>query len=217
MKLYEVEAMDMVRDNIGGYIKDKKNDMSYRKCANAITMFCEKEGIDYSISDVAITYYIGNGEREDPIPLAFITAFCKTFDVSADWLLGITKSKTVNMNMKIATKMTGLLDDEINAFKSIFEDPLVAKFHNPISYIIQSPAFSGLFRAYAKYCDNNLSTGIIQETPPKKEDVDLWEHLGMLNGVISYYATNAALSANEWISENRQQKIKERKKATRRK
>ena len=61
----------------------------------------------------------------------------KTFDVSVDWLLGLTETPSINEDMKIAQKTTGLSGKAIQIIRNC-EAP------NTLSKLIEDPEFKAL-------------------------------------------------------------------------
>lgn len=89
-----------------------------------------------------------NGNRRE-IRSDTLIKLCKHFNVSADWLLGLSSAQSVDENIKIATKTTGLSEKAIEILQTTnkqFSDNL-----NTLSKMIESPLFSDLIASLRHY------------------------------------------------------------------
>lgn len=89
-----------------------------------------------------------NGNRKE-IRSDTLIKLCKHFNISADWLLGLSSAQSIDENIKIATKTTGLSEKAIEILQTTnkeFSDNL-----KTISKMIESPLFSDLITSLRHY------------------------------------------------------------------
>ena len=92
-----------------------KNDNKMDKEWGITDLIKEFEKKGYSINRNKI-YRIEAGQNPDPYTLE---AYCKVFNVSTDYLLGQSKSKTKDENIKMICKYTGLSEEAIKTLNRI--------------------------------------------------------------------------------------------------
>lgn len=94
---------------------------------------------ELNLSAATIGYY-ENGDRIPDIEIA--ERIAKYFNVSADYLLGLSDAKTTEQNIKIACEVTGLSDDVVNTLHSkIVNNNKNKKIYN---YMISNEIFHNL-------------------------------------------------------------------------
>jgi len=143
---------DTIADRIGGYLSD--SDMSFQDCANRINKFCAEKKIDYFASPQGIHQYLRTGKRETKITPAFISAFAQTFNVSVDWLMGLSETPAVDYEYKSVAKILGVADHmTIIALEKAFNRPYQDKeLHKPLlEKLVQSKEFGRMFDGYKQW------------------------------------------------------------------
>lgn len=86
---------------IGERIKKLRGNTSQEKCAQAL-----------GISRGALSFY-ENGDRKPDAEILY--KMCKYFSVSADYLIGITDNPSVDADIQVACKVTGLSEKAVNS------------------------------------------------------------------------------------------------------
>ncbi len=97
------------------------------------------------VSSSAMKNYL-KGER--PLHLDNIYALCTYFSVSADWLLGITDTRSIEKDVQLATKTIGLSEKAVN--KIINADEL-GSLRNDLSHMIEQDGMKNLLEWYSVY------------------------------------------------------------------
>lgn len=108
---------------IGRRLKEVRGDMSQSECASRL-----------NISRAALSYYENGGRAIDTTVLC---EFCKLFNVSSDYILGISENKTTNKDIKTACAVTGLSEEAIQSVININEKMSL----EDLNYILKSPYF----------------------------------------------------------------------------
>ena len=112
---------------------------------------------------------VGFYEAGERIPVALgIKKIAETYNVSADWLLGLSEVKTRDMTISQACEMTGLSQSTVEKLKEpseLFDIPL-SKF---ISLLIDNP----LFPHFMYYVENAAKASVISLATPDIEPEDL--------------------------------------------
>ena len=147
---------DTIAEKIGGYLSD--SDMSFQDCADRINEYCVENEIDYSSTPQGIHQYLRTGKRETKITPAFISVFAQTFNVSADWLMGLADTQSIDADNKSVSKVLGLTDSEtIEALKQALtrkrKDDDICK--PLLEKVIQSDEFGRLFDGYYLWLHSN--------------------------------------------------------------
>ena len=107
---------------MGKRIRKLRGNISQDKCAEAL-----------GISRGALSFY-ENGERKPDAEIIFkMSAY---FNVSADYLLGISNNKTIDMNLKAVCKYTGLSENAIEHILTLNDTKL--SYFNTQDYLTYS-------------------------------------------------------------------------------
>ena len=94
----------------------------------------EKVGKNLYISHTIISQ-IENGNRD--VTAVELSMFAQYYNVSADYLLGLTDCKAAKHDMRIACEMTGLNEEEIEIIRYITKVPFARAMLRDIIYAVQ--------------------------------------------------------------------------------
>jgi len=148
---------DTIAERIGGYLSS--SEMSYQDCADRINEYCVENRIDYSSTPQGIHQYLRTGKRETRITPAFISIFAKTFNVSADWIMGLSDTPSIDADDKSVSKALGISDPlTIEALRKAFAtEPNRYSYTPLLEKIVQSKDFNRLFDGYKQWVLNHLN------------------------------------------------------------
>lgn len=118
---------------IGKRIREVRGKMSQIECADKL-----------GISRAALSYY-ENGSRA--IDTTVLCEFCKLFNVSSDYILGLSEAKTTSEDMKAACKVSGLPESTIERLRSI-ADSVNGLSKEDLVYILESKQFSDIVSVF---------------------------------------------------------------------
>lgn len=118
---------------VGKRIREVRGKMNQTECA-------EKLGI----SRAALSYY-ENGSRA--IDTTVLCEFCKLFNVSSDYILGLSEAKTTSEDMKAACKVSGLPESTIEHLRSI-ADSVNGLSKEDLVYILESKQFRDIVSVF---------------------------------------------------------------------
>ena len=162
---------DTIAERIGGYLSER--DMSFQDCADRINEYCAENGIDYSSTPQGIHQYLRAGKRETRITPAFISIFAQTFNVSCDWIMGLSDTPSVDMSDKSVAKALGISDPRtIESLKKVFSTaPNRDKYTQMLEQIVQSKDFYRLFEGYKQWIQSHLNYyGVLDEVQDKASE-----------------------------------------------
>lgn len=128
---------------MGKRIRELRGSLSQDKCADAL-----------GISRGALSFY-ENGDRKPDAEIIFKMA--DYFNVSSDYLIGLSGCKSINDDIKVANKFTGLSEKAICNLQKINEAEL--SYHNPKMdyYIYPDPITSKYKSEFLNYLLENES------------------------------------------------------------
>ena len=118
---------------IGKRIREVRGKMSQIECADKL-----------GISRAALSYY-ENGSRA--IDTTVLCEFCKLFNVSSDYILGLSEAKTTSEDMKAACKVSGLPESTIERLRSI-ADSVNGLSKEDLVYILESKQFRAIVSVF---------------------------------------------------------------------
>jgi len=155
---------DTIAGRIGSYLSER--DMSFQDCADRINEYCTENEIDYSSTPQGIHQYLRTGKRETRITPAFISIFAQTFNVSADWIMGLSETMSIDVSDKSVSKALGISDPMtikalVQALSTHRKDiisctPLLEK-------VVQSEEFNKLFDGYKIWIESHLDYHYISD------------------------------------------------------
>ena len=114
---------------IGKRIREVRGKMSQIECADKL-----------GISRAALSYY-ENGSRA--IDTNVLYEFCKLFNVSSDYILGLSEARATSEDMKTACKVSGLPESTIECLRSI-ADSVNGLSKEDLVYILESKQFKDI-------------------------------------------------------------------------
>lgn len=114
---------------IGKRIREIRGKMSQIECADKL-----------GISRAALSYY-ENGSRA--IDTNVLYEFCKLFNVSSDYILGLSEARATSEDMKTACKVSGLPESTIECLRSI-ADSVNGLSKEDLVYILESKQFKDI-------------------------------------------------------------------------
>lgn len=114
---------------IGKRIREVRGKMSQIECADKL-----------GISRAALSYY-ENGSRAIDTNVLF--EFCKLFNVSSDYILGLSEARATSEDMKTACKVSGLPESTIERLRSI-ADSVNGLSKEDLVYILESKQFKDI-------------------------------------------------------------------------
>jgi transcriptional regulator with XRE-family HTH domain len=110
---------DRISDLISEY-KSNHDNGSLKDLVKDINAFATEHGIDTSITDVALSNYQNNIRTPNVATLLLLVRF---FDVSADWLLGISKIRSIEPNIQKAAEYLNCSSETLRYLKRTFSTP----------------------------------------------------------------------------------------------
>lgn len=117
---------------VGKKLREIRGDMNQQECAAKL-----------GISRAALSYY-ENGSRA--IDVAVLHEFCKLFNVTSDYVLGLSSDPTTDKDTKTAIAVTGLSEKAIQAIQSI---DVVSEKKEDLNYILESEYFKEIAAVFA--------------------------------------------------------------------
>ncbi len=137
--------------------------------------FADKLGM----SRATVGFYAAGKRIPDALGVRTIAAKC---DVSADWLLGLAKDRTTNIDVKMVCEYTGLSEKATSIIRNMnWTDTGHESLANIFSELIEDPAFLQVIGGFAMACNAQLlSVGEnIEEIEQfEKDHMDKLESMG---------------------------------------
>ena len=146
------------KSKITGDFATRLEDLIQEKKKEGITI--EMISKDTGVPTGSISKYQNDGGVagiDSLVPLA------KYFNVSTDFLLGLTEHPTTNLEVKELIKIIGLDESSINNIKYLIDNPLIGK--ECLTEFFSTPNLFQLFFAYKNYRENinHDSSNVITE------------------------------------------------------
>ena len=135
------------------------------------------------IAESSISKYLSCDAEPKLVPLANIA---KYFDVSVDYLLGISNCKQYQEDMQAVSKFTGLTDEALNFFTSakgftsakrltpVKSDEIIA-----LSCMLENELWKDVLRSYIRYADTAYAV-LFRETLESKIESELGDWVSEL-------------------------------------
>ncbi len=115
---------------------------------------------NYSVN--VIRQEISKVEKGKFPQLYLIEGYSKYFNVTSDYLLGLRETKTVDENIAMISKVTGLTDESIEVLKALRKGNGMDLFFDTLNHIISSDKqlFISFIDAVSLYFDNEYDTPV---------------------------------------------------------
>lgn len=115
---------------------------------------------NYSVN--VIRQEISKVEKGKFPQLYLIEGYSKYFNVTSDYLLGLRETKTVDENIAMISKVTGLTEESIEILKALRKGNGMDLFFNTLNHIISSDKqlFISFINAVSLYFDNKYDTPV---------------------------------------------------------
>lgn len=115
---------------------------------------------NYSVN--VIRQEISKVEKGKFPQLYLIEGYSKYFNVTSDYLLGLRETKTIDENIAMISKVTGLTDESIEVLKALRKGNGMDLFFYTLNHIISSDKqlFISFIDAVSLYFDNEYDTPV---------------------------------------------------------
>lgn len=142
---------------------------------------------NYEVSDKNHSRkYANEGMRAE-----YLRIFADLYDVSADYLLGLTDVKSPNPDIQTAVEITGLSEEAINSLRTLINAGKYQQNVEFINHLLSDPRFSyRLLNEIHRYCGRllNYANAVVITKKEQESNSHLSEDewlIGQINGTIS--------------------------------
>ena len=167
----QTEFYERIKEQIAN-VKAERGFTSIEQIADDIGRFCAANDIDGSVSKQALHSFTQENGNKPTYGSMYI--LCKYFDVSSDYLVGLSHTPSTDENVKTAVRVLSVEDEKtINAIKDIFEVLSATSDHQDFSpefpnylrgkelqplieKIIQTDSFRNMFGGYEDFIVHSI-------------------------------------------------------------